>query len=107
MCHSKTPCLTEVKASILRKIASGVSNFTQYQAPSSVENHEAAIWLMMVEAGCLPPEDAPDLLALRRRLTRTSRGMPPMLKLRYRHAIQETDEFVMELGYTNFPRVQK
>ncbi|HEU5236679.1 MAG TPA: succinylglutamate desuccinylase/aspartoacylase family protein [Pyrinomonadaceae bacterium] len=79
----------------------------QHQAPSSVENHEAAIWLTMVEAGCLPPEDAPDLLALRRKLTQASSGLPPVLELRYRHAIQETDEFVMEPGYTNFQRVQK
>jgi len=79
----------------------------QHQAPSSVENHEAAIWLTLVEAGCLPPEDAPDLLALRRKLTQASSGLPPVLELRYRHAIQETDEFVMEPGYTNFQRVQK
>jgi succinylglutamate desuccinylase len=79
----------------------------QHQAPSSVENHEAAIWLTMVEAGCLPPEDAPDLLALRRKLAQASSGLPPVLELRYRHAIQETDEFVMEPGYTNFQRVQK
>jgi predicted deacylase len=79
----------------------------QHQAPSSVENHEAAIWLTMVEAGCLPPEDAPDLLALRRKLTQASSGLPPVLELRYRHAIRETDEFVMEPGYTNFQRVQK
>jgi len=79
----------------------------QHQALSSVENHEAAVWLTMVEAGCLPPEDAPDLLALRRELTRASMGLPPVLELRYRHAIQAKDEFVMGPGYTNFQRVQK
>ena len=79
----------------------------QHQALSSVENHEAAIWLTMVEAGCLSPEDAPDLLALRQKLTRAARGAPPMLELRYRHGIQETDDFVMEPGYANFQPVRK
>lgn len=79
----------------------------QHEAVSSVENHEAAIWLTMVEAGCLPPEDAPDLLALRRRLMRASRGLPPVLELRYRHGIHETDKFVMEPGYRNFQPIRK
>jgi succinylglutamate desuccinylase len=79
----------------------------QHQALSSVENHEAAIWLTLVEAGCLPREDAPDTPALRRKLTRASGGLPPVLELRYRHAIQEADEFVMEPGHTNFQPVQK
>jgi succinylglutamate desuccinylase len=79
----------------------------QHQALSSVENHEAAIWLTMIEAGCLAPEYAPDLLALRQKLMRASRGLPPVLELRYRHGIQEADEFVMEPGYANFQPVEK
>src|SRR5215475_549267 len=36
MCHSKTACLTEVKASILRKMAALVGNFTQFRGAEAI-----------------------------------------------------------------------
>ncbi|MFN7927794.1 MAG: succinylglutamate desuccinylase/aspartoacylase family protein [Blastocatellia bacterium] len=79
----------------------------QHAAPASVQNHEAAVWTMLVAAGCLVPEQVPDLAAQQQTLLRAGRQLPPVFEVRYRHAIQAADEFVMLPGFTNFHPVTK
>ncbi len=79
----------------------------QHQAPSSVKHHEAVIWLALVEAGCLAPQRAPEPAALRSGLKKAVNRIPRVMEVRYRHAIQESDQFVMRPGFTNFHPVEK
>ncbi|MBL8206627.1 MAG: succinylglutamate desuccinylase/aspartoacylase family protein [Blastocatellia bacterium] len=79
----------------------------QHDAPQSIENHVAAVWITLVEAGCLVPEAVPDLAAMRATLRRASRGLPSVFEVRYRHAITAADAFVMQPGFANFARVEK
>lgn len=79
----------------------------QHDALTSIENHEAIIWLSLAFIGCLSPNDIPDMASLRKRLIRASRGLPRFLEVRYRHAIAESDEFAMDPGFRNFHPVKK
>lgn len=77
----------------------------QHDAPQSIENHAAAVWITLVEAGCLAAGDVPTLPALRDTLRRAGRGLPTVFEVRYRHAITAEDAFVMQPGFANFARV--
>lgn len=79
----------------------------QHAAPLALKNHEAAIWTTLVTAGCLPPESVPNWRGLQRTLRESSRGLPLVLEVRYRHAIRPTDKFVMAPGFVNFQQVEQ
>jgi predicted deacylase len=79
----------------------------QNEAPSSVAHHEAAIWTLLVAAGCLPRSDVAPLDPLRDTLAQKTRTAPRIMEVRYRHEIREGDHFVMEPGYVNFQAVQR
>lgn len=74
----------------------------QHDAASSVQNHENAIWITLVAAGCLSQDDAPPVPILRRQLKAAARDIPKVLEMRYRHGITPADDFVMNPGYQNF-----
>jgi succinylglutamate desuccinylase len=78
----------------------------QHQSPVALKNHEAAIWVTLVTAGCLPAESVPDYRAQLCILRESSRGLPPVFEVRYRHAITVADEFEMEPGFVNFQEVE-
>ena len=79
----------------------------QNEAPSSVAHHEAAIWTLLVTAGCLPRSDASPLDTLQDALAQETRTAPRIGEIRYRHEIREGDNFMMEPGYVNFHAVQR
>lgn len=79
----------------------------QHDAPQSIQHHAAAVWITLVETGCLAPEDVPDLPTLRDTLRRASRGLPSVFEVRYRHAITPDDAFAMKPGFANFAPVTK
>ncbi|MDX2029945.1 MAG: succinylglutamate desuccinylase/aspartoacylase family protein [Blastocatellia bacterium] len=79
----------------------------QHDAESSIQHHEATVWLTLLQAGCLQPHHAPDRAALRESLQRAAAGLPPVFELRYRHGIEFADEFVMQPGFTNFHPVTR
>jgi succinylglutamate desuccinylase len=79
----------------------------QNEAPSSVTHHEAAIWTLLVTAGCLPRSYASPLDPLHAVLRQKTRPAPRIVEIRYRHAIREGDHFEMEPGYVNFQAVQR
>lgn len=78
----------------------------QHQAPQSVKNHEAAIWLTLVASGCLTAHDIP-AAQYQEQLRAAAQGLPSVLEVRYRHAIQDTDQFVMRPGFSNFSSVER
>lgn len=79
----------------------------QHQSPLSVRNHAAAIWITLVAAGCLKLEHVPNWRSLLQTLREATRGLPRVFELRYRHAIQPADEFVMEPGFVNFQQIER
>lgn len=79
----------------------------QHTDPETINNHESALWLSLVAAGCLKKKEVPDYDSHRRRLKHASRGKPPVLEIRHHHLVHDDDEFIMEPGFTNFDRISK
>ncbi|RMG58330.1 MAG: hypothetical protein D6722_23695 [Bacteroidetes bacterium] len=79
----------------------------QHDDPTAVDNHEAAIWLLLEKAGCLEAADIPDFEQYHYRLISASRKLPHYLEVVYRHEITSEDEFHMHPGYQNFHEVYK
>jgi succinylglutamate desuccinylase len=78
----------------------------QHAAASSVDNHEALLWVALVAAGSLRRGDVPDYDASVARLTRAGGGHR-FVEVRYRHAVRPGDEFRMQPGFANFAPVRK
>lgn len=78
----------------------------KHEDPTSVDHHEAMIWLALRAAGCLQEHDLPDAAALRQRLRRAVGEVPPVMEVRYRHPITPGDGFRMRPGYVNFQPVE-
>lgn len=79
----------------------------QNELPSTVEHHVAALWLLLVAAGCLAAEDVPDFAAHRARLATSTGNLPAVVELRYRYGIASGGRFVMKPGYQNFQPVRR
>jgi succinylglutamate desuccinylase len=75
--------------------------------PSTVDHHEAIVWIALVAAGILSKGDVPELEAYRARLASASKGMPTVLEIQYRYDISNGEEFRMEPGFTNFQAIEK
>lgn len=78
----------------------------EHYAESSVDNHEALIWLALINSGILFTSDIPEIEKQKRILEKAT-GMPRILEVRYRHAITPEDQFSMRLGYENFQRINQ
>ena len=78
----------------------------QHNAPASVDNHEAVIWLATVAAGNLRPDQLSDYRHYCDRLNRVSGGAR-IIEVRYRYAITPEEEFHMEPGFNNFQPVRR
>jgi predicted deacylase len=79
----------------------------RHDEPSSVDNHAAFLWLVLLSAGCLDPAAVPEAEALRARLRAATVGIPRLVEVRYRHVITESDRFRMIGGFTNFDPVAR
>lgn len=73
---------------------------------NAIDHHEAALWIMLVEAGIVPGRLVPELSGHRAILRRTRRGIPHVLGVRVRYAITLEDEFRMLPGFANIEPVQ-
>lgn len=78
----------------------------QHDSPEAIENHEALIWLALVNSGILAAEDAPDLEKHRQNLSRAS-GNSLIVEIRHREAIKPEDEFEMKTGFENFDAITR
>ena len=79
----------------------------QHEDPETVAHHVAAIWITLVQAGCLEPDDVPDLAAHFDRLRAAGRGHPGVVEMRYRHHVDADSGFLMRPGFSNFDAVEK
>jgi predicted deacylase len=78
----------------------------QHYAEQTIKNHEALCWLALVHSGILAKNDLPDF-EKHEEILKTVTGKPRIVEIRYRHAITESDEFKMELGFDNFQPVKR
>lgn len=79
----------------------------RHDDPASVDLHEAALWMSLVAAGCLPEAtEAVDLEACRRLVAEARRGLPPVFEVIYRRPIDPADGFRMRPGLRNFEPVR-
>lgn len=78
----------------------------QHDDPASVDIHEAAIWMAMVQSGCLSA-DTPlfDMVECRRRIAEARAGLPHVFEVVYRRVKEVGDGFEMEAGHRNFEPV--
>jgi succinylglutamate desuccinylase len=79
----------------------------QHQDAESVERLVAAIWLLLIAAGCLRASAVPDLAQHRERLALASAGCPAVVEVRHRHVVAAGDQFAMEPGFRSFQSVQR
>lgn len=79
----------------------------QHDDPTSIDVHEAAIWTLLAEIGCLSPADIPDFKQLQKLLLDATAHLYNYMRVCYRHPITSEDQFVMQPGYVNFQSIKK
>jgi succinylglutamate desuccinylase len=79
----------------------------QHHDPEAPALLEAAIWLILVAIGSMPPEAVPSLEEHHRRLAAAAHGLPQTLDVVHRHAIQPGDQFRMEPGLNSMQPVAR
>ncbi len=79
----------------------------RHDRDSSVDHHEAVLWLALEAAGMLETEHVPDRDRVDAVLERASRGIPRIVEVRHRHAVRPQDGFRMRPGFTNFTPVER
>jgi len=78
----------------------------QHLSQQTIRNHEALVWLALVNAGILDKQDAPDLAEMKKRLSGDEDESARVFEIRYRHAVTADDEFEMLRGFNNFDKVR-
>jgi len=73
----------------------------QHNAPGSVDNLEAALWLSLAQAEMINPVDFPEVAHAWRRLDAQRGDLPRVLEVVSRRAITPDDAFTMEPGFRN------
>lgn len=76
----------------------------QHDEPETAVNHEALVWLALVNAGIADPEDIPELEQHRSVLAIAS-GRARIVEVLYRKPVTPEDKFLMDPGYENFDPV--
>ena len=79
----------------------------QHDTASSVEYHEASIWLTLISAGCATEKDIELAHKYREKLACTTFGEQHVYEILYRHHVDDPENFDMQRGYVNFQKVRR
>ena len=81
----------------------------QHNDDASYHRHIAAIWIALIEAGCIAENEIPDpdYREYRDFLRESMSHLPNIFQVVYRYAIQPDEHFVMEPGFCNFQPIEK
>jgi succinylglutamate desuccinylase len=79
----------------------------RHDDPRSIDFIASIVWLALASAGMVQEHDAEEVTKARMALSESSRDLPPVVEVRYRHAIQDADGFQMKPGYRNFQTVRE
>lgn len=90
-----------------RGMVSVVLEGGQNQDPRTVDQHESAVWLVLVTAGLLDATQVPDYAFHRARLTHAGSGLPSVVEVLYRHELEQGEDFRMLPGLSSFQEIEK
>jgi predicted deacylase len=79
----------------------------QHNDPESVRNHEAMIWISLVNAGLMKKIEVPKYRKYYHQLYHATEGNRKVYEIRMRQPIQPGDDFKMLSGFNNFQKIQK
>jgi succinylglutamate desuccinylase len=77
----------------------------QHQEQIAADRAEAAVWIALEASGLLA-DSRPELETARRQLEENSEGLPSIVEVRYRHAINGSDGFAMAPKQCTFQAVE-
>ena len=77
-----------------------------HASDKAVANHEALVWLALVNSGILSERKVRDLDDHFKTLS-ASTGIPSIVEVRYRQPVVPKEEFKMDPGYNNFDPIKK
>lgn len=78
----------------------------QHESPKTAENHEALIWLALVNAGILDKSRVPDF-EQQKEILKVASGENRIVEVRHREGVASEDKFVMNPGFENFDEIRK
>ena len=78
----------------------------EHYAESTVDTHEALVWLALVYSGAIAENDVPDL-SQHRKVLAAATGNARIVEVRYRYAITPEQKFTMNPGFNNFDPIKK
>jgi succinylglutamate desuccinylase len=79
----------------------------RHESKEAADRLEAVLLLALVATGFLAASAIPDLARYRGLLTEQSEGIPRVIEVRHRHAVDPADRFRMDPGFVNFKPVRK
>ncbi|HEX8268229.1 MAG TPA: succinylglutamate desuccinylase/aspartoacylase family protein [Pyrinomonadaceae bacterium] len=78
----------------------------QHDSTDAIDNHEALVWLALVNSGILSAEDLPDLENHLQNLQKAS-GKRRIIEIRHREPVAPGDEFQLNSGFENFDPIKR
>ena len=75
-------------------------------AESSIDHHEAVLWLALEAVGLAAADSLPQLERHRQALSDARGSLPHVMRIEHRHAIAPRDQFRMLPGFANIERVR-
>jgi succinylglutamate desuccinylase len=88
-----------------RRVPGIVFEGGKHDSPNSIGASEAGIWLALARTGVIDGGAFPEVAEANEYLRTATRELPPVLELRHRHAIAESDDFEMLPGMRSFQPV--
>lgn len=79
----------------------------QHDAASSIDNHEAFIWLILTKLEFINQNDLPDLQKYREMLAVGGLFEKQVYQMKYRHGLNGNNGFAMMPGFINFQTIRK
>lgn len=79
----------------------------QHDAPQSIKRMKYGIMSLLLKSNAIDRKYENIFAEGIEKLRKYNEGLPYVVEVSYRHAIEEEDEFVMQAGYTNFQTIKK
>lgn len=79
----------------------------QNETEATVDHHEAALWIALVELGLVAERDVAELARHRARLANAAGALPRVLELCHRHVLAPGERFEMVPGWASFDAVRE
>ena len=79
----------------------------QHLSPSSVSIHEAAIWIILEQLGCIEKSKLSFVQQAIHIMKEATKTLPTEVKVVYRHEISPEDQFRLNPGFKNFDSIEE